>query len=42
MQQTECWVERSLSLSKEKQFSIDSQDFNVFMTIGRKQNIQRT
>lgn len=31
MEQSERWVERSVPLSEEKQFSIHRQDFNVFM-----------
>lgn len=31
MQQSECWIKWSFSLSEEKQFSIHCQDFNVLM-----------
>lgn len=40
MQQSEGWVERSFSLSEEKQLSIHCQDFNVFMAaINKETNV---
>lgn len=37
MQQSESWVERPFSLSKEEQLAIHSKDFNVFMATERMQ-----